>query len=132
MIHLLLNVFVELIHFLLKFLSSLFRWEIAEVLWPCSLQSGMEGWGGKEKSESTQILWDCILKIAHKSVQKSQWSEALLSFVYELSAPEWLGIRTSKKQAQDHVPLPYQVANGRPARMPEFSGKAENLLLTHS
>lgn len=72
------------------------------------------------------------MKIAHKSVQKSQWSEALLSFEYELSAPEWLGIRTSKKQAQDHVPLPYQVANGRPARMPEFSGKAENLLLTHS
>lgn len=72
------------------------------------------------------------MKIAHKSVQKSQWSEALLSFEYELSAPEWLGIRMSKKQAQDHVPLPYQVANGRPARMPEFSGKAENLLLSHS
>lgn len=79
------------------------------------------GWGGYIPTHVKALL-----------SYTTQKQVEILGFVYELSAPEWLGIRTSKKQAQDHVPLPYQVANGRPARMPEFSGKAENLLLTHS
>lgn len=73
---------------------------------PCTEWNG--GWGGIRKKINNQSLkksfGTAFWKRLTKTCAKSQWSEALLSFV--LSVPERWGIWMSLKWSQDHILLP--------------------------